>query len=149
MRRSEAALHLADVPLDACALAEALAALARAFTSETGITVRVQADPKLQLPLRMEAELFRIAQEALTNVRKHARARKVEVGLRRRGLYVTLSIRDDGRGFARPDLGDHRHGIIGMRERAKLLGGRLQVSSREGEGTRVRRACHCRRQDAA
>jgi two-component system NarL family sensor kinase len=130
-------LDLRATPLAGRPLAEALAALARAFTSETGITVRVQADPKLQLPLRMEAELFRIAQEALTNVRKHARARGVEVGLQRRGHYVTLSIRDDGRGFARQDRSDDRHGIIGMRERAKLLGGRLHVSSREGEGTRV------------
>jgi two-component system, NarL family, sensor kinase len=130
-------LDLRATPLAGRPLAEALAALARAFTSETGITVRVQADPKLQLPLRMEAELFRIAQEALTNVRKHARARGVEVGLQRRGHSVTLSIRDDGRGFAAQDRSDDRHGIIGMRERAKLLGGRLQVSSREGEGTRV------------
>jgi two-component system NarL family sensor kinase len=118
-------------------LAEALAGLARSFTSDTGIPVRVSAVQTERLPLRVEVELFRIAQEALTNVRKHAHAREVELGLRRRMSILTLTIRDDGRGFVsrlrRPD----RHGIIGMRERAKLLGGRLMVASQPGQGTRV------------
>jgi two-component system NarL family sensor kinase len=120
-------------------LAEALAGLARSFTSDTGVPVRVHAVHTERLPLRTESELFRIAQEALTNVRKHAHAREVELALRRRGRVISLSVRDNGNGFSqrpgarRPDS----HGLVGMRERAKLLGGRLQVSSAAGKGTRV------------
>jgi two-component system NarL family sensor kinase len=119
-------------------LAEALAGLARAFTSDTGIPATVQASNLDGLPLRTESELFRIAQEALTNVRKHARAHSVEIALRRRGTTLTLSVRDDGRGFSvtRGAQGDGQ-GVVGMRERARLLGGRLQISSAPGQGTRV------------
>lgn len=119
-------------------LAEALAGLARSFTSDTGVPVRVQAVHTERLPLRTESELFRIAQEALTNVRKHARAHEVELALRRRGATISLSVRDNGTGFTyRSRAVTDRHGLVGMRERAKLLGGRLQVSSAAGKGTRV------------
>jgi two-component system, NarL family, sensor kinase len=116
-------------------LAEALAALARAFTSDTGVPVRVQADPRLQLPPRTEAELFRIAQEGLTNVRKHAHAHTVLLRLSRRGDSVSLSVKDDGAGGAaeRPA----GHGLTGMRERARLLGGQLRVHSGAGAGTTI------------
>ena len=130
-RRSVTDLR-ASSQLEGKPLAEALAGLARSFTSDTGVPVRVQA-------LHTESELFRIAQEALTNVRKHAHAHEVELVLRRRGPTISLSVRDNGEGFAqrpsvrRPDA----HGLVGMRERAKLLGGRLQVSSAAGKGTRV------------
>jgi len=118
-------------------LAEALAGLARSFTSDSGVPVRVAAVHTQRLPLRIEAELFRVAQEALTNVRRHAHAREVEVALRKRGSTLTLSVRDDGRGFSPHTRADGTHGIVGMRERAKLLGGRLQVSSAPGRGTRI------------
>jgi len=120
-------------------LAEALAGLARSFTSDTGVPVRMQAVATERLPLRTESELFRIAQEALTNVRKHAHAHEVELVLRRRGHVISLSVRDNGTGFSqrpgvrRPDS----HGLVGMRERAKLLGGKLLVSSAAGRGTRI------------
>jgi two-component system, NarL family, sensor histidine kinase LiaS len=91
----------------------------------------------VDLPLRIESELFRIAQEALTNVRKHAHAHKVEIALRRRGRTVALSIRDDGAGFSVRARRAETHGLIGMRERAKLLGGELRVRSAPGEGTQV------------
>jgi two-component system NarL family sensor kinase len=121
-------------------LAEALASLARSFTSDTGIPATVRAANVGELPLRTESELYRIAQEALTNVRKHAHAHSVEIGLRRRGATVTLTVRDDGRGFsprARPTTAGGGHGLIGMRERARLLGGRVVVSSTPGSGTRI------------
>jgi two-component system NarL family sensor kinase len=118
-------------------LSEALAALGRSFTADTGIAVHVQADAGLELPIRMEAELFRMAQEALTNVRKHARAHSVEVVLRRRGQSVTLSVRDDGRGIVRERRRGGGMGVLGMRERARLLGGRLRVSSQVGNGTTI------------
>lgn len=118
-------------------LAEALAGLGRSFTSDTGIPVTVQTKGVDGLALRTESELYRIAQEALTNVRKHARAHRVQIGLRRRGPRLTLSVTDDGVGFSGRASPTDSHGLIGMRERAKLLGGRLQVSSRPGEGTRI------------
>jgi two-component system, NarL family, sensor kinase len=118
-------------------LAEALAALARSFTSDTGVPVHVQATNTQRLSIRVESELFRIAQEALTNVRKHAHATHAEISLRRRGSRVTLTVCDDGRGFPPAARRSDGHGLIGMRERAKLLGGRLQVSSGAGKGTRI------------
>jgi two-component system NarL family sensor kinase len=121
-------------------LADALAGLARGFTSDTGVPVSVQADQIEELPLRTEMELFRIAQEALTNVRKHANAGRVEIGLRSRNSTLSLSIRDDGQGLPKPGIrgaGPSKHGLVGMRERAKLLGGRLEISNRPGQGTRV------------
>ena len=116
-------------------LAEALGSLARTFTSDTGVPVMLRVDPGLNLPQRIEAELFRIGQESLTNVRKHAHARSVEVHLSRRGQTLTLSVKDDGIGGAAESPGGH--GLTGMRERARLLGGRLQVRSRRGGGTTI------------
>ena len=118
-------------------LAEALAGLARSFTSDTGVPVTVDTKGVDGLQLRTESELFRIAQEALTNVRKHARAHRVNIGLRRRGPQLTLSVKDDGVGFSGRPANSDSHGLIGMRERAKLIGGRLQVSSKPGQGTRI------------
>lgn len=118
-------------------LAEALAGLARSFTSDTGVPVTVETKGVDGLSLRTESELFRIAQEALTNVRKHAHAHRVQIGLRQRGPQLTLSVKDDGVGFSGRASRSDSHGLIGMRERAKLLGGRLQVSSKSGAGTRI------------
>jgi signal transduction histidine kinase len=111
-------------------------ALGRAFTSETGVRVTVQADHEARLPLRSEAELYRIAQEALANVRKHARATEVQIELRASRRGTLLTIVDNGTGFdrARPTDGS---GVLGMRERARLLGGRLRIASRPGGGTKI------------
>ena len=118
-------------------LAEALAGLARSFTSDSGVPVTVESSNISGLPLRTEAELFRIVQEALTNVRKHAHAHSVRIALRRRGDQLALSVKDDGVGFSPKMLKSDGHGVIGMRERAKLLGGQLEIRSGPGEGTRV------------
>ena len=131
-------LDLRATPLAGRPLAEALASLGRGFTAETGIRVHVHASPSGELPLRLEAELFRIAQEALANVRKHARANTVEIALRPGGGRLRLSIHDDGRGFDPAATLDGGMGMLGMRERARLLGGTLRVESRPGGGTNVR-----------
>ncbi len=130
-------LNLRAAPLTGKPLAEALGALSRAFTSETGIRVQFHVQGQRALPLKVEAELFRIAQETLTNVRRHAQATEVTLLLRMTGDAVRLSMRDNGQGFDCRTLPEGRQGLIGMKERAKLLGGTLRVKSRPGWGTVV------------
>ena len=130
-------LDLRATPLAGRPLADALAALGRTFTSETGVRLDVRAEDGGALPLRVEAELYRIAQEALANVRRHARATQVEITLRATARSVVLSVRDDGVGFAPGRTEAGHHGVLGMRERARLLGGGLRVNSRPGRGTTV------------
>ncbi|MGN6812856.1 MAG: sensor histidine kinase, partial [Thermomicrobiales bacterium] len=133
-------LNLRTVPLAERPLPAALAALGRAFTSETGIRVRMRvADGDCTgLPLRTEGELYRIAQEALANVRRHAKASEVIVTLQADARGVRLTVRDDGVGFTPGAARDGRYGLLGMRERAALLGGRLRIESRPGQGTTIR-----------
>lgn len=95
-----------------------------------------------RLPSVIETALYRIAQEALTNVRKHARTSKVTVRLERRGNLIQLEVQDWGQGFepevvAQEGGAGERVGLAGMRERIVLLGGRFTVESQPGVGTRV------------
>ena len=95
-----------------------------------------------RLPREVETVLFRIVQEALTNVARHAEARHVRVHLARRDGQVRATIEDDGRGF-RPELiawdgiSTRGLGLLGMQERAALVDGHCEVQSAPGEGTRV------------
>jgi two-component system, NarL family, sensor kinase len=130
-------LDLRSAPLAGRPLVDALGALTRAFTSETGVRVHLGASGELNLPLRVEAELYRIAQEALANVRRHARATEVAIILRATPREAVLAIRDNGVGFEPARDAADRYGLVGMRERAKLLGGRLRVGSRPGRGTAI------------
>jgi two-component system sensor histidine kinase UhpB len=118
-------------------LAHALSALARSFMSETGVAVRVNATSDLVLDRQTETELYRIAQEALTNVGKHARAKSVTLALRRVRNSVRLVIADDGVGMKAAKMGGEGHGLRGMSERTALIGGSLAVASRRGGGTTV------------
>ncbi|HEX6508891.1 MAG TPA: GAF domain-containing sensor histidine kinase [Chloroflexota bacterium] len=132
----QSVLTLRSAPLTK-PLPEALRALARSFTSETGVRVRVRAAGSLTLSLEPETELYRIAQEALMNIRRHAHAREVEIELRRTPRSIRLSVSDDGQGFDPLSAGEGHHGIVGMKERARLLGGRLRVERKVPGGTRV------------
>ena len=118
-------------------LPEALAALARTVTADTGIRVRVEASHAAPLPARIESELFRIAQEALTNVRRHAEATEATVTLDATAHRVHMTVRDNGRGFAPRAVAEGHLGLVGMRERAQLLRGTLRVRSTPGRGTVV------------
>jgi two-component system NarL family sensor kinase len=114
-------------------LAQALASLAREFTSESGIRVTFSTTGKCSLNRTAEAELYRIAQQALTNVQQHAHATGVDVTLSCTKKSATLTIADDGSGFDPRHVPADRHGIIGMRERARVAGGSLRIkSSRKG-----------------
>ncbi len=95
-----------------------------------------------RLSVEIETALYRIAQEALTNVRKHAQTIRAHVTLARRGQGVYLEVRDQGRGFEQPAMPEaggpgERVGLSSMRERVALLGGELQIRSRPGAGTSV------------
>jgi PAS domain S-box-containing protein len=92
-----------------------------------------------RLPSETETTLYRIAQEALTNVAKHSRARKVDVILERRADQVLLVIEDNGIGFEQPDASEpgQGFGLLGMKERAALVGASLQIESEVGRGTTI------------
>ncbi len=83
-----------------------------------------------------ETTLFRIAQECLTNVARHAHAQRASISLRRDSQYILMQVRDDGCGYD-PDQHGSGLGILGMRERAGLLGGKVTIASRPGQGTTV------------
>jgi signal transduction histidine kinase len=88
--------------------------------------------------------LYRIAQEALTNVVRHARARRATVRWLTTPKYTQLTVEDDGVGFDVARIPVDRHGLIGMQERAHLLGGTLQLRSPPRRGTQIRLRSRCR-----
>ena len=112
-------------------LPEAVAALAHAFTAETGIRTQVRSTGQARLEPSQEEEVWRIVAEALANVRRHAGATDVEVSIAATKRQLRLAITDNGRGF-NPRARTDGFGVVGMRERAQALGGRLQVSTHRG-----------------
>ena len=123
---------------DGAVLAALLPWRLREFADAHGHAVDVQLDPVLELVAgRRAAETLRMVDEALANVRRHADATAVRVTVSRAGQAVLLTIVDNGRGFA-PERIQLGHGLLGMRERAALIGGNVSVTSAPGEGTQVR-----------
>jgi PAS domain S-box-containing protein len=102
-----------------------------------GLPVILDLETPGRLPLATEETLYRIAQEALHNVVKHAAAREVRLELRRAGGEVVLAVIDHGVGFEPARVGDEQLGLAGMRARAERAGGRLEIDSRPGGPTRV------------
>lgn len=131
-------LGLAPSPLEGRSLAEALQ-LELGWANRTGnLDVRlVEAGTPVALPDGLAHQLFRIAQEALTNAVRHAGARSVRIGVIHEDGTVAVLVQDDGQGFA-ADEATGSIGLRGMRERARLIGGTLEVDSLAGWGTRVR-----------
>jgi two-component system NarL family sensor kinase len=131
-------LDLRAAPLEGRPLSEALKALVDRWEAETGIGARYRAvNGSRPLPPRVEAALYRICQEGLTNVARHAEAGRVSVRLVATPDRVRLVVEDDGRGFDASDVPKGRHGLTGMRERAEMLGGTLEARSGPGAGTRI------------
>jgi two-component system sensor histidine kinase UhpB len=93
---------------------------------------------ELAVDQRVAIALYRMVQEALTNVARHARARSVEVELRIEGDRLVLTVSDDGTGLA-PDAMERSgsFGLMGLRERAHMLGGEFRIVARRGGGTRL------------
>ena len=130
------AVELRPKALDDFGLVSALERLVETFHEQTGIEVDLE--PRLgedRLPFDVETTLYRITQEALTNVVKHAQAKHVSIVLTRRDGSVSAVIEDDGRGFSSVSSNEDGLGLLGMRERISLVGGRLDVESSPGSGT--------------
>ncbi|MFO7741416.1 MAG: GAF domain-containing protein [Anaerolineae bacterium] len=125
--------------LDDLGLAAAIEWEAETFTERSDIPCELDLDsPGDSLDRRVTTVLFRIFQEALTNVVRHAAASRVCVRLKVTREEATLTVQDDGRGISQSDLGDGRSlGLIGMRERARTLGGQVSFRGRSAEGTTV------------
>jgi two-component system sensor histidine kinase UhpB len=130
------AQQLRPEALDDLGLASALASLARRFAAQTGVRVerRIARDLPALTPDE-ELVLYRVAQESLTNVARHANASRIELHVQRWGDGVRLRIADDGAGL---DGAEPGHGITGMRERALLVGGHLRVADGRTGGVEVR-----------
>jgi len=129
--------ELRPAVLDDLGLSESLAWLLRDFTRRTGIKHTLTVEPKqVECGKDVTTTLFRITQESLTNVMRHAKASRVEVGLVQSGNGLTLTIRDDGIGIAVEKIKDGSSlGIIGMRERLYSGGGSLTINGNAGQGT--------------
>ena len=134
---------LRPATLDRLGLVAALEWLASSMEKLSGIDVKVEkSGTERRLPGEVELVMFRIAQEALSNVRRHSRANNAEVMVEFDDKKVRMTIRDNGRGFALPEkVGDllkkGKLGLAGMQERIQLLNGSLKIESQPGKGTTV------------
>ncbi|HEY5630461.1 MAG TPA: PAS domain S-box protein, partial [Candidatus Limnocylindrales bacterium] len=130
--------ELRPASLETDGLIAALRTHCAALQGRTGLAIVLDADDAGRLPGEVEAALFRIAQEALHNVVKHAAARQVRITVSHDAERATLVVEDDGSGFDPGGVFDGHLGIAGMRARAEKLGGRAQIASTRGIGTTVR-----------
>jgi len=132
------AADLRPLVLDDLGLVSAIEWLAQSFTQRTGVPCDLNVDESLDLQEPHATGVFRMLQESLANVAKHARATRVRLEVQRSGNHLLLRVQDDGIGFR---LGAPRLpqslGLVGLRERAQLLRGELRVESSPGAGTRV------------
>jgi two-component system, NarL family, sensor histidine kinase DevS len=130
------AVELRPAALDDFGLVPAVERLIETFTAATGIGVAFESGLGVErLPSEVETTLYRVVQEALTNITKHSAAAKVSILLVRRETSVTAVIEDDGRGFTNVDEVRGGIGLAGMRERLALLDGRLTIESPRGQGS--------------
>ena len=120
--------------LDDFGLEAGLRWLCDGFATRTGIAVDLRSSYSGRLPDEAETHLFRIAQEALTNVARHSGAKHVQMKLESRGEEIHLAVQDDGHGLPAAPANGRGMGMIGMRARARSAGGDVSVRSRSGEG---------------
>jgi signal transduction histidine kinase len=129
--------------LDQLGVAPALEALAERWTALSGTDADLHVDLQFEsgvettrLSTPIETTIYRVVQEALTNVAKHAGAQRVSVTIVERDGAIEIAVTDDGRGFSGSEPSDG-FGLIGIRERIRLVGGRYELESEPGEGTTV------------
>lgn len=127
--------------LEGAHLSEALSQLSERFSRDCGINCTFSASGRSRkLPEEVENELYRVAQEALCNVRRHSCACSVAILLSYRSSGVLLAVKDDGQGFAvnQRQPGAHGFGLPTMYERANRLGGKIDINTAQGSGTEIR-----------
>jgi signal transduction histidine kinase len=140
------AVDLRPASLDHLGLVNALQQLTEEFSKQHNIvvefeTVRME---NVRLPIEIETTLFRIVQEALTNIGLHSEASQVDVLISRNNKQVVVIVEDNGIGFTLPTTSSEQHlGLFGMRERIEMLGGEFTVESKLGEGTTVKAEVLC------
>jgi two-component system sensor histidine kinase DegS len=128
--------------LDDLGLIVTLHAYLNDFLKRTGIRVRFVTFAEIEkMSSAQRTTLYRIVQEALINIDKHARAKQVDVSIRKIDDYVQLEISDDGKSFdvarVQARKGNKHLGLIGMREQAGMVGGELTIQSAPGQGTKI------------
>lgn len=133
------AADMRPLMLDDLGLVPAVEWLAESFSERNGIPCELTVNrTELDLPSAHATAIFRIIQESLANVAKHARASRVKVAIEHSGSELTLRIRDNGSGFSPQDpRKPNSYGLLGLRERASLLGGEASITSVPGQGTQV------------
>jgi signal transduction histidine kinase len=138
-RVQEIAADLRPAMLDKLGLSAALHYESRRFQERTGVLCEARLpEAELNLPTEVSTMLFRIFQECLTNIARHAQATRVEVELKREGGWVALRVEDNGRGLAEAALANPESlGLLGMKERAALLGGEIAFYGGAEGGTIV------------
>ena len=132
------AVELRPAVLDDFGLVPALERLTHAFAEQSDVRVDFHsALGDRRLPAEVETTLYRVVQESLTNIVKHANAHNVSVSIAPRESTVAAVIEDDGAGFDRRTVREEGVGLLGMRERLSLVDGRLEIESRPGAGTTI------------
>ena len=126
--------------LDDLGLFEALEWQSQQFQARTGILCNCECDAdKVDLSQEQSTAVFRIFQEALTNVLRHAKATSVDVRIQTGGGQLVVSLRDNGRGITEEEKSNaYSLGLLGMRERAELIGARLEIDGVDGKGTELK-----------
>lgn len=137
----ELSYRLRPATLEEFGLARALQNLAEEMVTGTDLELHMNLNGDYTLPAAVEIALYRIAQESLTNILRHSKAKRVEIELQKTPLGVCLRIDDDGEGFDPDQIPHHAGqthlGLISIRERAEMLGGSLMVYSAQGSGTSI------------
>jgi signal transduction histidine kinase len=131
--------ELRSDPVQNMGLQGALREMLSALEARSGLVARMDVSgQESDLTLEEAGALYRIAEEALLNVERHARAEHVALALEQSRVLVRLSVVDDGRGFDPRQVPADRYGLMGMHERAAIIGGTLEVTSAPDQGTTVR-----------
>ena len=136
----ESIVGLRTLPEEGRTLREALLEFVERWKEQSGVVAAVNIDSSMKLRAAVELQLIRIVQESLTNVRKHAKASRVWIDIKRDGETLRACVKDDGLGFLRtdPKRGEFpRFGLTTMHERAESIGGALLIDSTPGQGTTV------------
>jgi PAS domain S-box-containing protein len=118
-------------------LGDLLHQLGKAFTGRTNVPAKVTMLGTRVLPAEVQVAIYRVCQEALNNIAKHAGSSMVEISLKHEGTSSVLSIRDDGRGFNPDQTSSGHYGLSMMRERASAVGAELSIASQPGHGTEL------------